>query len=377
MLHLIKYRGKTTLRERTTLFWSFIFSFILGTLFYLAFGNMNTMPDTMRAALVMEDEGTEAVMLKTILHMIGGADDGLIKIEDMSREEAEKKLKKDEISGIFFAGKEAELLVAENGVEQSVLQAILEQFQSRVNFFSDVSEEKPENIKDAVASIMRNANAVYVEESLLGEEKPDGFIQYYYALIAMTCLFGAYLGMDIATQLQANVGAVGARRMVSSTGKMKMFLCDVGTVFVADFLAAVLLLCYLRFILKLEIGDDWPRMLLIVFVGCLMGIAVGVWIGSMSRIGAGVKEGILTAAGLFSSFLSGLMISGIKGILEEFCPIVNRLNPASLITDAFYSITMYPDNARFFRDIFTLSALALILFGAAFIKMRRVRYDSI
>lgn len=377
MLHLIKYRTKCTLREKTTLFWSFIFSFILGTLMYMAFGNMSTMPDAVQVALVMEDEGTEAVMLKTVLHMMGGVDDGLIRVEDMSREEAEKKLKKDEISGIFFAGKEAELLVAENGVEQSVLQAILEQFQSRVNFISDVSREKPEKLKDAVASIMRNAGAVYVEESSLGGEKPDAFIQYFFAVIAMTCLFGAYLGMDIATQLQGNVKAVGARRMVSSTGKLKMFLCDVGTVFATDFAATVLLVCYLRFILKLEIGDDWPRMLLIVFVGCLTGVALGVWIGSLSGISAGVKEGILTAAGLVSSFLSGLMIGGIKGLLEKFCPIVNRLNPASLITDAFFSITMFPDNARFIRDVVTLTAVALIFFVAAFIKMRRVRYDSI
>ena len=108
-----------------------------------------------------------------------------------------------------------------------------------------------------------------------------------------------------------------------------------------------------------------------------MGISVGVLVGSMAKFSLNVKNGILTLFGLFSSFLSGLMIGGIKGLLEEHCPIINRINPASVITDAFYSISMYPDSARYARDICTLSALALILFVVAFMKIRRVRYDSI
>ncbi len=377
MLHLMKYRGKITLREKTTVFWSFIFAFILTTLMYMAFGGMGTTPDTMKTALVMEDQGTKAMALKSVLTMLEDSEEKLIAVEEMSIEEAKKKLEKEKISGIFIAGEDPELQVAENGLEQSVLQVIMEQFQSRMNFLSDVGREKPENQASAMASMIRNASAVYVEEGALGGEKPDPFIQYFFSVIAMTCLFGCYLGMDIATQLQGNVGPVGARRMVSSTSKVKMFLCDVGIAFGVDFVVAILLMCYMRFVLKLEIGDDWPRMTLIAFVGCLMGVAIGVWIGSLTKISAGIKEGILTMAGLFSSFLSGLMIGDIKGVLEESCPIINRLNPASLITDALYSITMFPDDARFIRDIVTLGALALIFFGTAYYKMRRVRYDSI
>ncbi len=377
MLHLMKYRGKITLNEKTTVFWSFIFAFILTTLMYMAFGGMSTTPDTMKTALVMENQGETAKALKSVLTMLENSEEKLIAVKEMTREEAEKKLEDDEISGIFIAGEQPELQVGENGLEQSILQVIMEQFQSRMNFISDVSREKPENQAAAMVSIMKNANAVYVEEGALGGEKPDPFVQYFFAVIAMTCLFGCYLGMDVATQLQGNVGAVGARRMVSSTSKIKMFFCDVGIAFVADFVVTILLMCYMRYVLKLEIGDDWPRMLLIAFVGCLMGVAIGVWVGSMTKISEGVKVGILTMTGLFSSFLSGLMISDIKGVLEQSCPVINRLNPASLITDALYSITMFPDHARFIRDIVTLAALALAFFGTAFYKMRRVRYDSI
>lgn len=377
MLHLIKYRGKIILREKTTLFWSFIFSFILATLMYMAFSDMSAAPDTMRTALVMKEQGTEAQALKSVLTILGSSEDSFIKAEEMSEKEAEKKLKDDEICGIFLAGKTPELRIAENGLEQSILQGILEQFQSRMNYIADVSREKPEKLNEAAASIMKETSAVYVEEGALGGEKPDGFIQYFFSVIAMTCLFGCYLGLDIAIQLQGNVGAVGARRMVSATKKVRMFLCDAGVAFALDFIITALLMLYMRYILKLEIGNDWPRMLLIAFAGCLMGVAIGILIGSMSRLSYGVKTGIMTMGGLFSSFLSGLMVGSIKGLLEEYCPVVNRLNPASVITDALYSITMYPDSARFIRDIVTLTILALIFLGTAFYNMRRVRYDSI
>ncbi|MCH5268284.1 MAG: ABC transporter permease [Lachnospiraceae bacterium] len=377
MLHLIKYRIKNIFREKTTLFWSFIFSFILGTLFYMAFNNMYSDLDTIRTALVIEDNSTEATVLKSVLGMISDSEDSLIDVAEMSGKEAEKQLKDGEVIGIFFAGKEPSLTVKENGVEQSVLQAILEQFQSRVALITDVRIEHPEKLKEIGLSMMKTANVSYVKETALGGEVPNGFIQYYFALIAMTCLFGAYMGMDVAVQLQANVGAVGARRCVSATGKMKMLAADILTISVTEFMIDGLLLCYLKFVLKVEIGDDWGKMLLIVLFGSIVGIAIGVLIGSMHKIGMGAKVGILTTVGLFSSFLSGLMIGGIKGTIEEYCPIVNRINPASVITDAFYCITMYPDTTRYFRDILTLGVLAVLLFAVTILKMRRVCYDSI
>lgn len=377
MLYHIKYRFLCIIKEKTTMFWSCIFSFILGTLFFLAFDNMSSVADKIDVALVVEDNGTEASSFKSVLEMLGYADEGIILLKEMSDKDAKDELNKDNISGIFYAGKEARLVVAENGIKQSVLQVILEQFQSRVNFIADIVKEKPEQPANISGKIMKNANATYIKETSLGGEKPDGFLQYYFALIAMACLFGAYMGADVSMELQADVSVVGARRTVSPTSKAKMIFCDLITISIIEFIINVLLICYLKYLLGLEIGNDLPRMLLIVFLGGLTGISIGVWIGAMNRVSYGVKIGLLTLTGLFSSFLSGLMLSGIKGLLEEYCPIVNRINPASLITDAFYSITMYPDDARYIKDILTLVALIAVFCLVTAVNIRRVRYDSI
>ena len=37
------------------------------------------------------------------------------------------------------------------------------------------------------------------------------------------------------------------------------------------------------------------------------------------------------------------MIAQIKGAIEKYCPIVNRINPAALISDAIYSMDIYDE----------------------------------
>ena len=58
-------------------------------------------------------------------------------------------------------------------------------------------------------------------------------------------------------------------------------------------------------------------------------------------------------------------------------PIINKLNPAALITDAFYCINVYDDPVRMKTNLITLLIMAGILTAGSFFVVRRVRYDSI
>ena len=58
-------------------------------------------------------------------------------------------------------------------------------------------------------------------------------------------------------------------------------------------------------------------------------------------------------------------------------PIINKLNPAALITDAFYCINVYDDPVRMKTNLMTLRLMAVVLTAGSFLVVRRVRYDSI
>ena len=47
-------------------------------------------------------------------------------------------------------------------------------------------------------------------------------------------------------------------------------------------------------------------------------------------------------------------------------PIINKLNPAALITDAFYCINVYDDPARMKTNLITLLIMAVVLTAGSF-----------
>ncbi|HBT65032.1 MAG TPA: ABC transporter permease, partial [Ruminococcaceae bacterium] len=57
--------------------------------------------------------------------------------------------------------------------------------------------------------------------------------------------------------------------------------------------------------------------------------------------------------------------------------ILNLINPATLLTDAFYSLYIYESLDRFFLNIGILSIISLGLTAGSFVFIRRERYASI
>ena len=51
--------------------------------------------------------------------------------------------------------------------------------------------------------------------------------------------------------------------------------------------------------------------------------------------------------------LAGLVNVQIKHAVDRALPLVNKLNPAAVISDAFYCINVYDDPVRFRNDILT------------------------
>lgn len=391
MLHLIKYRFFSILREKTTMFWGFVFPLILCTLFYVTFGDIDNTLECINTAAVVRNDTTEAKAFEAFLKVVEDSGEDLFAVEWMEEKEAKEKLKDGKISGIFYVDTEPGLFVAGSGMEESVLQAVLESYMGRCQVIQDVLREKPEELfglfgkadTDAIYSEISDkisSQAIqeeYVTETSLGGKKTDGMIQYFFSLIGMTCMFGCFLGFDSVMTLQANISPVGARRCVGSVSKFRLLMIDFILICIVNYVETIVLFVYMTKVLKLDMGNEWGKNLLIAFLGCLVGVAMGILVGSIGKWKEGTKIAVMLSVSLGSSFLSGLMVSGIKGLIEEKCPIINRINPASLISDAFYSVAIYQDGSRYVRDVVTMAVLAVIFLAGSFLMVRRVRYDSI
>ena len=72
--------------------------------------------------------------------------------------------------------------------------------------------------------------------------------------------------------------------------------------------------------------------------------------------------------------LADLVVAGIREMIEKSAPIINRLNPAALIVDSFYALSVYDNYDRFIKNISILCSMTAVLLVVSYLLVRRVRY---
>ena len=71
------------------------------------------------------------------------------------------------------------------------------------------------------------------------------------------------------------------------------------------------------------------------------------------------------------------MTPDIRTYIELYVPIINRINPAAIISDAFYCLNVFDDSEKLTRCLATLAGMSVLLVSASFLMVRRERYDSL
>lgn len=104
---------------------------------------------------------------------------------------------------------------------------------------------------------------------------------------------------------------------------------------------------------------------------------MGVLVATLIKKSENVKTGIIISVTMLGCFLSGMMGITMKYIIDKNIPIINKINPASMITDGFYSLYYYNTLDRYIFNIVSLLTFAFIMIFISYISLRRQKYDSI
>lgn len=352
------------------MFWTLVFPLVLGTLYYFSFGigseNIERMKE-IPVALVQEGNG----IFETFLEQLDGETVGL---QVMEEEQALEALKTGEIDGIFYSAAVPKLTVAGMQINESILGEFLTAYLQNQKMMEEIGKKNPAGLLTAMKELTEFPELT--EAVSTGGKSIDDTLSYFFALIGMTCLFGAFSGMTSASNLRADQSALAARRSIIPVHRFTMVVGELLAVFTVQFLNCCVLLCYLYFILGIPFGEKWIWLLPVCGLGSMTGVAIGILIGC-SKLSEGIKNGVLVISSLFMSFLAGLMYGNMKDIVEHHAPIINRINPAALISDAFYSISIYENPARYQRNLLTLAVITLLLVWISYGKLRRERYDTL
>ena len=67
----------------------------------------------------------------------------------------------------------------------------------------------------------------------------------------------------------------------------------------------------------------------------------------------------------------------LKYVIDKNVPIINLINPASMITDGLYSLYYYNTLNRYYFDVISLVVFSVIMILLSLNGLRRQKYDSI
>ena len=220
-----------------------------------------------------------------------------------------------------------------------------------------------------------NSNKEYTNN--ISKNNMDATVIEFYTLIAMTCLFGSIITSSVISNYLANINKKGARITLAPVSRLPLLLGGFLAAFIVQLFAIGIVLFYTNVILGIDYGTRFDLIMLLSFFGCLAGSMLGLATGSMTFKNDNMRQGIVGAITMLGSFFSGMMGITMKYVIDTNAPIINIINPASMITDGFYSLYYYDTFSRFSFDIISLFIFSSILLIMSYFLMRRKKYDSI
>ena len=391
-IHNFKYSLKTLFRNKALIFWTFAFPIILGTFFNMAFSNIESSEklDIINIAIIKNDDFNNNEIFKTAFEELSDKnnDDRLFETRYTTEQEAKKLLEDEEIVGYMkLVNDEPKLTFTTSGINETIFKYVSEEITQTSNIIKYLSEEEIK--KEMIAgnynidyeSIYNRVIELTEEDNVRLNNVSNSNLSYtmieFYTLIAMACLYGGLLGAVAINQNLANMTNQGKRVSVSPTSKGKIILSSVLASYITQLVGVALLFLYTIFVLKVDYGNKLGLDIALAMAGSLAGLSIGVAVATTIKSNDNVKTGIIIAITMLGCFLSGMMGITMKYIIDKNIPIINKLNPASMITDGFYSLYYYDTLDRYIFDIGSLLIFALILIAISYISLRRQKYDSI
>lgn len=374
-LHNLKYELLSNIRMKDSIFWMMCFPIILGTFFYLGFGKIYDNEIVFSKIPVAIVEVTEDEAFDAAVKTIEAEEEPLFSFTYTDRAEAEKLLVDGDIEGIITVDDELSLTFFKSEIDQTIIKSFVEQFVSQKAVITDTAMNAPEKLPEVMEKLTAAADAIDNESLSGGNMNP--YDSYFQNLITMAAMFGLTTGVLCATRNQGNLSAIGARKSVSPKHGFVTLLSSFIAAYITQLISVIIAVSFVVFVLKINLGDNIPMVYLSGAIGALSGVSIGFFVGSVGRASENVKSAVATAVSMFMCFLSGLMVLIMKAVVQEHCPIVNRINPAALTSELFYCLTLYDDYRRYTENAVSLLIISAVFITGGFLLTRRKTYENL
>ena len=363
-IHNFIYAFKTLFRNKMLIFWTFAFPIILGTLFNMAFSNIENSEKLkiINIAIIQNENFENNEAFKTSFEELSDEDneDRLFNTQYTTEEKAKELLDNGKIVGYMKLKDDKPILTfATSGIDETIFKYVTEEIEQTTDIIKNLSEtEIQKEITDGnynidYGKIYDNVEELIKEDNVRLKNISNSNLSYtmieFYTLIAMTCLYGGMLSMVSINQTLANMSNKGKRIAVSPTKKSTIILSSLLASYIAQLIGLAILFVYTLLVLKVDYGNNNGLIILLAAIGTFAGLTLGTFVGTILKTNENAKTGILIALTMFWCYLSGMMGITMKYVVDKNVPIINQINPASMITDGFYSLYYYNTLDRYYK----------------------------
>lgn len=375
--HVFVNSLKVLLKNKMLIFWTFIFPIVLGTLFNMAFANIESeeMFSTIDIGIVNDDnyKNNQAYNMAFDYMSSNDNEDKIFNITYGTEEELAEKLENEEISGYLYLDKTAHVIIKNNGINESVFKYVVEEINTVSNSINTIEFKNIEAISKYAMSLMNSE--IKINDTT--KKNMSYTMIEFYTLIAMTCLYGSTLSMYSLNQILPNMSSKGKRVGVSPVSKFKMILASLGASFLTQLIGVLLLFIFTIFVLNVDYGSNMLLVFLLAVAGSFAGLSLGVFVSTILKKNENTKLGFIIGITMTCSFFAGMMGITMKYIIDKNIPIINKINPVSMITDGLYALYYYDTLNRYLFNVVSLLIFSFVLIIISFVLLRRQKYDSI
>lgn len=391
---------KSLVRTPSVIVWVLAFPLIMSAIFLFMFSGMRTdgVVDPVPVALVAPADEKDDASVGSFAQVVDAlAESGEDQLLDLRRvrtaDEAEVLLASGEIDGYFeIASDGAPVLTVgsaftlasadgSSAVNRTILETVASSYVQSRALLKEVARRDPAALADPAAVTDALGIQVAVEQAQITHTRPEVVVRYYYALLGMSTLMASQAGMLAVAYAQPGVSALGARRAVSGTSRLRQLAgCALGA-WAVSIVALTLAFAFLRLVAGVDFGGREGLALVAVAVCALLATALGACVGALPlSAGISARSGILTALTCALSLFAGLYGTAAMELADNLAralPWTSWVNPTKLVCDTFYALYYYTSLAPFAARLAASVAGALALLAVAGAIFRRQSYEHL
>lgn len=385
ILHKLKYTLKILLKDKMLIFWTFAFPLLLGTFFMMAFADVEKgeVLDIIDIAIVDNAQFQNSSYVE-IFDELGDQNNAnrLFDIVYTDEKKAQELLQDKKISGYLQIQNEKPIVtIGSNGINETIFNQVVDEIESQKVMFDIIgSSQILTAYQFDFEKLFQEINVLYNEDVIL-HDRTNKNLSYtmieFYSLIAMACLYGGLFVKKVLFHELANVSSLGKRNSIAPMTKMKMLCGSLLASYLVQLLGLALLYVYTIFVLNVDYGTHLLQIVILSLAGSLAGLALGVAVSCLCQRSENTKMVIMLSITMAGSFLSGMMGITMKYVVDTHFPIINMVNPVSMITDGLYTLYYNDGFTRFYFDLGSLLIFSVVLILISVFKMRRVTYDRL